>query len=303
MGLALFVFLVVFLLFASGGLLLFYRDAMVERVAEVVAPRMRRTGILGWFHKAGPSLGGAVRQFERVLPRSSSEVSVTTQRLIRAGYRQESAVELLYGAKVLMPLLLCLLALITGLGKLNPVFIYLLALALGFLAPDFWLGHRISLRQKQLRLGLPDALDLLVICVEAGQSLDQATARTAEEMREAHPALSDELGIVVLEQRAGKPRTDAWKHFAERTDVESIRGLVAVLVQSEKFGTSIAKTLRVHSDALRTQRRQKVEELAAKTTVKLVFPLVFFIFPSLFVVTLGPAAISILENFHKYLGH
>ena len=146
-------------------------------------------------------------------------------------------------------------------------------------------------------------LDLLVICIEAGLSLDQAVARTAEELNLAQPAICDELGIVVLEQRAGCPRADAWKHFAERTNVDSVRNLVSVLVQSEKFGTSIAKTLRVHSDTLRTQRRQKVEEQAAKTTVKLVFPLVLFIFPSLFLVTLGPAAITIMESFDKYLTH
>jgi tight adherence protein C len=117
----------------------------------------------------------------------------------------------------------------------------------------------------------------------------------------AQPAVCDELAIVVLEQRAGSPRADAWRHFAERTNVDSVRNLVSVLVQSEKFGTSIAKTLRIHSDTLRTQRRQKVEEQAAKTTVKLVFPLVLFIFPSLFLVTLGPAMITIMESFDKYL--
>ena len=143
-------------------------------------------------------------------------------------------------------------------------------------------------------------LDLLVICMEAGQSLDQATARTAQELSRAQPEISDELGVVVLEQRAGRPRADAWRHFAERTAVDSVRNLVSVLVQAEQFGTSIAKTLRIHSDTLRTQRRQQVEEQAAKTTVKLVFPLVFFIFPSIFLVALGPAAIIIQESFKTF---
>jgi tight adherence protein C len=143
-------------------------------------------------------------------------------------------------------------------------------------------------------------LDLLVICIEAGLSLDQSVARTAEELSLGQPVICDELAIVVLEQRAGLPRADAWRHFAERTNVDCVRNLVSVLVQSEKFGTSIAKTLRVHSDTLRTQRRQAVEEQAAKTTVKLVFPLVLFIFPSLFLVTLGPAAITVMESFSKY---
>jgi tight adherence protein C len=204
---------------------------------------------------------------------------------------------------VIIPLTLCLLAFLTGVGSYSPFFVYLTAIGLGYLLPDFWLGNRISARQARIRLGLPDVLDLLVICIEAGLSLDQAVARTAEELNLAQPAICDELAIVVLEQRAGCPRSDAWKHFAERTNVDSVRNLVSVLVQSEKFGTSIAKTLRVHSDTLRTQRRQKVEEQAAKTTVKLVFPLVLFIFPSLFLVTLGPAAITIMESFDKYLTH
>jgi len=244
-----------------------------------------------------------VEHLERVLPRSQAETSVVEQRLIRAGIRNDSAVRIFYGAKVLVPLALCLLVSITGIGHSSPFFVYVTALALGFLAPDFWLGRRISARQAQIRRGLPDALDLLVICIEAGLSQDQATARTAEELHLAQPAISDELGIVVLEQRAGRPRTDAWKNFAERTSVESVRNLVSVLVQSEQFGTSVAKTLRVHSDTLRTQRRQKVEEQAAKTTIKLVFPLVLFIFPSLFLVTLGPAAIIMAESFQKYLSH
>jgi tight adherence protein C len=145
-------------------------------------------------------------------------------------------------------------------------------------------------------------LDLLVICIEAGLSMDQATARTAQELKKAQPELCDEFGVLVLEQRAGRARADAWKHLAERTGVESVRNLVSVLVQSEQFGTSIAKTLRQHADALRTKRIQHVEEMAAKTTVKLVFPLVFFIFPALFLVVLGPAVLLMMDSFKTYLG-
>jgi tight adherence protein C len=159
------------------------------------------------------------------------------------------------------------------------------------------LGKRITSRQAKIRRGLPDVLDLLVICIEAGLSLDQATARTSVELKAAQPDLCDELSLVVLEQRAGRPRGEAWKHMAERTDVDCVRNLVSMLVQAEQFGTSVAKTLRVHSDTLRTQRVQAVEEAAAKTTIKLIFPLVLFIFPSLFVVVLGPAVISILASF------
>jgi tight adherence protein C len=137
--------------------------------------------------------------------------------------------------------------------------IYVAALGLGYLGPDFWLGRKIKARQKKVRLAVPDVLDLLVICVEAGLGLDQATARTARELNRAHPAISDELEVVALEQRAGRPRADAWRHMAERTDVDVVRNLVSLLVQSEQFGTSIAKSLRTHSDTLRTQRIQEVE--------------------------------------------
>lgn len=298
--LAAFTFLVVFLLVGSGGLILFYREAMIQRIGSVISPREKQRGVMSTLQSTGSALTNVVGQFERVMPKSEAEASVIQTRLIRAGYREDSTLKLFYGAKVLVPITLCLIAYVTGLGHYSPFLVYVLAAGLGFLLPDFWLSNRIAKRQSHIRRGLPDVLDLLVICIEAGLSLDQATMRTAEELKIAQPAICDEMSIVVLEQRAGSPRGDAWRHFAERTQVDSVRNLVSVLVQSEKFGTSIAKTLRVHSDTLRTQRRQQVEEQAAKTTVKLVFPLVLFIFPSLFLVTLGPAAIIVIDNFKTY---
>jgi tight adherence protein C len=297
MGITLVTFGTVFLLIASGGLLLFYREAMLQRIAEVINPNPRPKSLLRTLQQTGISIGGVVEHFQQVLPKSQAEVSIVHQRLIRAGYRKDSTVNFFYGSKVLVPLLLCALVLLTGLAHFGPFLVYTLALALGFLGPDFWLGRQISARQKRIRLGLPDVLDLLIICVEAGLSMDQATARTAYELKGAQPQLCDELGMVVLEQHAGRPRADAWRNMAERTDVDSVRNLASMLVQSEQFGTSVARTLRIHSDTLRTQRVQAVEEAAAKTTIKLLFPLVFFIFPSLFLVVLGPAAISIMENF------
>lgn len=301
MGMAFFAFIVIFLLIASGGLILFYREAMLQRIAAVTSPRAaaKPKSFVSTIQQTGLSLTSVVEQLEKVMPKSKAEVSIVQQRLIRAGYRKESAIKLFYGAKVILPLVFCSLLLITGIGHYSPLFLYMLALVLGFLGPDFWLGNRISARQNRIRRGLPDVLDLLIICVEAGLSLDQGVQRTAVELKGTQPDLSDELGVVVLEQAAGRPRGDAWRNFAERTDVDSVRNLVSVLVQSEKFGTSIARTLRIHSDTLRTQRRQKVEEQAAKTTVKLVFPLVLFIFPSIFLVTLGPAAIIMTESFKK----
>jgi tight adherence protein C len=179
--------------------------------------------------------------------------------------------------------------------------VYALAAGLGYLAPDFWLSNRVAARQSQLRLGLPEALDLIVICVEAGLSMDKATMRTAQELRISQPAIADELNLVYLEQRAGRPRGEAWRNLGDRTDVDTIRSLASILIQADKFGTSIGKMLRAHSETLRTRRRQDAEEQAAKTTVKLVFPLVLFIFPSLFVVTLGPSMIIMFEGFSKYL--
>jgi tight adherence protein C len=196
---------------------------------------------------------------------------------------------------------LCLVATVTQLYAYSPLFVYALAAGLGYLAPDFWLNNRISARKMKLSLGLPEALDLLVICVEAGLSVDKATMRTAEELRISQPAIADEMNLVYLEQRAGRPRAEAWKHFGERTDVDTIRSLASILIQADKFGTSVGKTLRTHAEALRTRRRQDAEEKAAKTTVKLTFPLVLFIFPSLFVVTLGPSMIVMLEGFKQFL--
>jgi tight adherence protein C len=293
-------FCVVFLLIASGALLVFYRDALPQRIADAINPRPKKRNVMSAIRESGLSIGGVVEHFEQVLPKSQAEISVALQRLTRAGYRNESAVRVFYGYKVFVPIALCAVALLSGLASLSPFFVYASCLGMGFLAPDFWLGRKIKNRQKRMERGLPDVLDLLVICIEAGLSLDQATARTAQELKKAQPELCDEFGILVLEQRAGRPRSDAWKHLAERTGVDSLRNLVSVLVQSEQFGTSVAKTLRVHSDTLRTQRMQAVEEMAAKTSVKLVFPLVFFIFPALFLVTLGPAVILMMESFKTF---
>jgi len=296
MVIAISAFFVIFLLIASGGLLLFYRETMLQRISEVINPQAKQKSMLSAIQQTGLSIGGVVEHFENLLPKSQAEVSVIKQRMIRAGFRNESAIKLFYGSKVLTPLLLLIVAVASGFASMS-FFVYIAALGIGFLAPDFWLGRRIKIRQSRIRRGLPDVLDLLVICIEAGLSLDQATARTAQELKLAQPELCDELTVVVLEQRAGRARADTWRHLAERTGVDNVRNLVSMLVQAEQFGTSIAKTLRVHSDTLRTQRVQQVEEAAAKTTIKLIFPLVFFIFPALFVVVLGPAVIMMIDSF------
>jgi tight adherence protein C len=299
--LAVLTFVVIFVLLGSGLLLAFYREAMIKRISEVVNPPAKQRSLMETIHQTGSSLGGVVEHFEQVLPKSEAEVSVARQRLVRAGFRQDQGLKVLYGAKVLLPLILLAIAFGTGLMEKNVFMACAFSIGGGFLIPDFYLGHLISKRQKAIHRGLPDVLDLLVICIEAGLSLDQATSRTADELVKAQPELSDELHVVVLEQRAGRPRGESWKRMADRTGVDSVRNLVSMLVQSEQLGTSIAKTMRVHGDTLRTQRVQQVEEEAAKTSVKLVFPLVFFIFPSLFVVLLGPAVLIMIDSYHDLM--
>ncbi|MGA8044002.1 MAG: type II secretion system F family protein [Terracidiphilus sp.] len=300
---AILAFSAIFILIVSGGLLIFYRETIQSRISAAINPAVKQPTLKTRLQDTRARLGDVVEHFEKIVPRSESEASVVRQRLIRAGYRDESAIKYFYGAKVVGPLTLCLLALVSGLAKQSPFFIFIACLGIGFLVPDFWLGRIITNRQAQVRKGLPDVLDLLIICVEAGLSLDQATARTAQELRNAQPVFSDELGMVALEQRAGIVRSDAWKHLADRTGVDHVRNLVSMLIQSEQFGTSIAKTLRVHSDTLRTKRVQEVEEKAAKLPIKLIFPLVFFIFPPLFLVTLGPAMIIMAESFKTLFSH
>jgi tight adherence protein C len=294
---AILAFVAIFVLVGSIGVLMFYREAALERISQVINPQPKQKTLAETFQNTGSSIGNVVKRFENLMPKSDKEVSVIRLRLTRAGYRNENAMKIFYGSKVLTPLLLATIAAVSGLANLAPFFVYLVALGVGFLAPDFWLGKRIKARQKKLTRGLPDVLDLLVICMEAGLSLDQSTARSAEELSQSQPEICDELGIVVLEQRAGRARSEAWKNMAQRTGVECLRNLVSMLVQTEQFGTSIAKMLRVHADTLRVQRVQMIEEMAGKTSVKLVFPLVLFIFPALFLVTLGPAAIVMAESF------
>jgi len=216
--------------------------------------------------------------------------------LLRAGYRRAQAAMVVRGVTVLLPIAAVATVYFTGLYLWNPFFLLVGAAALGYLLPEFWLLWRVKKRKLLLRLALPDALDLLVICVEAGLGLDQAIMRVSQELRIAHPELSDELQLVNLEMRVGKNRLDALRSLAIRTGVEDIKALVAMLVQTDRFGTSVAQSLRVHSDDLRTRRRQRAEEMAAKTTVKMVPPLVFFIFPALMVVILGPAVITVARE-------
>jgi len=216
--------------------------------------------------------------------------------MIRAGYRTSEAMMAIKGFKILVPAALLALVFFTGVYTWNPFLVIGGAAIAGYLLPDMWLTWRVRARQRLLRRALPDGLDLLVICVEAGLGLDQALLRVAQELSVAHPELSDELQLVNLEMRVGKTRLDAMRELARRTGLDDIKALVSMLIQTERFGTSVAQSLRVHSDDLRMKRRQRAEEMAAKTTVKMVPALVFFIFPALMVVILGPAIIAIMRQ-------
>lgn len=219
--------------------------------------------------------------------------------MARAGIRRQDAMLAISGVKVLLPIALMFVAVISGLYRWNPVLVLAIAALVGYLIPEMWLLLRISARQHRLRMAMPDGLDLLVICVEAGLGLDHALLRVSQELLLSHPELSEEIQLVNSEMRLGKTRTDALRELGHRTGLDDIKALVAMLVQTERFGTSIAQSLRVFSDDLRLKRRQRAEEAAAKISVKMVPVLVFFIFPALMFVILGPAFLEIARQFLK----
>ncbi len=233
----------------------------------------------------------------KLLPVPGTDKATRTRLLmIRAGYRSPEAILAMRGVKLLCPVAALAGVYFSGLYRINVFFIPVVAFALGYLLPDMWLTWRVGSRQRKLRRGLPDALDLLVICVEAGLGLDQALLKVSQDMKISHPELSEELQFVNLEMRIGKTRIEALRELARRTGLDDIKALTAMLIQTERFGTSIAQSLRVYSDDMRIKRRQRAEEMSAKTSVKMVPPLVFFIFPALMVVILGPAIITLMHQ-------
>ncbi len=236
----------------------------------------------------------ALDPISKAIPLSASDVSRTRRWLVQAGFRDAIDVNYYFGSRLLLAAVgFGLVILVSGLN--NPALVIGVT-ALGFLLPRFILKRMIKDRQNRIRLGLPDALDLTVICVEAGLALDQALMRVGQDLHHAHPELSDEFHFVNLEMRAGKPRVEALRNLVERTGVDDIRSLVGTLIQTDRFGTSVAQALRVHSDSLRTERRQRAEEQAAKTTIKMVPPLVIFVLPSIIFVTIGPAVIELIRQ-------
>ncbi len=238
----------------------------------------------------------ALTNVGKLVPASGKANSRTSRLMIRAGYRRPESIFVMQGAKLLLPIACVAAMYFSGFYRYNPFVLLPLAGFAGYAVPDFWLTWQVRRRQHRIRLSLADALDLLVVCVEAGLGLDQAILKVSQELRQTHPELCDELQLVNLEMRVGKVRIEALRELANRTGVDDIKALVAMLIQTDRFGTSLAQSLRVHSDTMRTKRRQRAEEQAAKAPVKMVPPLVFFIFPALFVVILGPAVISMARQ-------
>ncbi len=230
-----------------------------------------------------------------------SDVGPIREKLLTAGFRSPRAVPIYFSLRIVSlvagALMIAVFAPALSLSGTRLLIWIGAAAAAGWILPSGILSRKVRMRQKELQKALPDTLDMLVVCVEAGLGLNQAIVRVSDEVEHISEAMSEELQIVNLEIRAGTPREEALRHLGTRTGLKDIQGLVAMLIQTDRFGTSIAQALRVHSDDLRVKRRQRAEEAAAKTTIKLVIPLAVFVFPAMFVVILGPAALSIMETF------
>jgi tight adherence protein C len=240
-----------------------------------------------------------VRQIGEKVPVSPESVANVRRYLIAAGYRSDIAIKIFYGIRVVgcVVLPLIVFSLRDYISKNNTLHIAAIAFAgfAGYLLPQFVLEKKIKARQEEIRMSLPDALDLLVVCVEAGLGLDQAISHVSRELHLTHPAISEELGLVTLEMRAGKRRAEALRNLADRSGEPELRKLIATLIQSDRFGTSVAESLRTHSDFMRVRRKQDAEERAGKVGVKLVFPIFFFILPSMLVVAAGPALLQVFK--------
>jgi tight adherence protein C len=285
------------LIFLTIAVVVFAFGAATMAPSSVLGSRLREIGWQRPKAEEKPAIRERIQQaldpLSRALPVSPTDVSLTRAWLIQAGYRDARHVRFYFGSRVLFAAL--------GLGAVivfagfDSLLLLVGVPALGFFLPRFFLKRAMKERQRRIRLALPDALDLTVICVEAGLALDQAMMRVGEDLQHAHPELSGEFHLFNLETRAGKPRAEALRNLAARTGVDDVRGLVGTLIQTDRFGTSVAQALRVHSDSLRTERRQRAEEQAAKTTVKMIIPLVLFVLPSLIFVTVGPAVIQLMK--------
>lgn len=292
----------VFIIFGASHWLFGTFSPVRRRLREIADPKTD----LG--HRESREGAFTVRIIEPVakimLPADDWQKSRIKSRLVQAGFRQPKAISWFLAIKLIsafvLPLLIVMPLLVLGyLGDRPAVGVVVLCIAglAGFLGPDIFLHSRIETRQNTIASSFPDALDMLVVCVEAGLGLDAAISRVSSELGHAHPMIAEELQLVSLELRAGKARDAALRGLSDRTSVEEISALTSILIQSEQFGTSIASALREHADGMRLVRIQTAREKAAKLPVKLIFPIMLFIFPALFLVVLGPAAIRIYTGF------
>ena len=280
---------------ASAGMKLYVRpkEAMERVAGGVQAPDQM---------PSHPSLAmhDLIKKLGNFIPQSPKDVTVMQRRLIRAGIRSEGALKMLYGSKAALGITLPLVMAASVAGSStdpgNKFAAILAAGAVGFFGPNEYVRRLASRRQREIARGLPNALDLLVVCVESGLGLDQAILQVSKELEHAHPDISEEFGFVNLELKAGKRRVEALRNLAERTGVDDLKKLVAVLIQADRFGTGVAQSLRAHADFMRIQARQVAEEKAAKLGVKLIFPIFFCILPTLFVVTVGPVIMKIIRE-------
>lgn len=265
------------------------RDGGVSREAEARRRRQARRESLQSFMEL---LGQRVT-------RDSVRIRGIRKQLVQAGYRAPGAVAVYFGIRVVFTLGFALLSIplatVLPLGPFGRVVAVVYLAAAGWMLPFLFLKRKVNQRARSLQRGLADGLDLMVVCVEAGLGLNQSLLRVAEEMDRISPEMSDELTMVTLEMRAGTPREEALRNLAERTGLEDVRAWVGAMIQTDRFGTSIADSLRVHSDTMRTKRRQRAEEAAAKLTVKMLIPMVLFVFPAMFVVVLAPAVMAMME--------
>jgi tight adherence protein C len=240
----------------------------------------------------------ALKQLSKALPKSPKELGRLRRQLAAAGHHDLSAAVYYSTAKIVVPVI-CAAVPLAVLGIKQGWPLAAVALVIGYLLPDFVVARKVRARQKAITNGLPDVLDLLIVCIEAGSGLDQAIVKASDELEVAHPALAEELRLITTEVRAGKPRLEAFQNFSRRTQVEDVRSLVTMLIQTDRFGTSVAQALRIHADTSRTKRRQRAEERAAKIGGKLVFPLVLCIFPAIYVVCIGPVVVTVVRTFFK----
>jgi tight adherence protein C len=301
---AIFVFISVVLLFLGVFLYIEYQKERwkISKRVKQLSGVVRSEEFSDAFYKIKDQLVKLVGSLGNLVkPKSEGQFSDLQKSLLRAGYRRETASFIFLGIKVFLLIIflgssfLMKLGILSNLSSFHFMLLLFILAVTGFYLPNLWLRMKIARREEKILEGFPDALDLMVVCVEAGVGLDAAINRVGEEMKLSNRVLSEEFRLLSLELRAGKERRDALRNLATRISLEDVSSLVTLLIQTDRFGTSIAQALRVHSESMRTRRYQRAEELATKLPVKMVFPLIVFIFPSIFVTVMGPAIIQIFR--------